>query len=385
MSGDTRTGSAEFDLLCLLVRPKPDLARALEVLRRGVDVADLLRTAAEHSVRPQLVRALAALSWQGVPATSRSSLADFQRLHLVRSLSAAQQLSRVAKALAARDIRFAAFKGATLAKALYGDLSAREYNDIDLIVPQAQFAEAEDVLASLGYRGAQGDRAFRRAFLAYLRQYTFAHSDLAVAIDLHWDFSGSHVPFPLTPDETWSELADVSIGYQRVPAVSGTNLALLLAGHGTKEAWRSLDWVCDFAMLLDRRPDLDWSVIHRRAQARGCGDSVLLACLMAQQLLDAPVPTALSRPVAERRRIHSIASALVADLRRGEPAPEKRENLSDLDLCDARRDRISAVLKLAFTRTVGDYEAMPLPPELWPVYHATRPFRLAAKAFAALR
>jgi Uncharacterised nucleotidyltransferase len=385
MSPNTGTAAIEFDLLCLMVRPQPDLERALEVLRQGIDVAGLLRTAAEHSVRPQLMRSLAALSWEGVPAASLSSVAAFQRFHLVCSLSAARQLSRMAGAFAARGIRFAAFKGATLAKSLYGDLSAREYNDIDLIVPQAQFGEAEDVLASLGYRGAQGDRAFRRAFLAYQRQYAFIHPDLAVAIDLHWDFSGSHVPFPLTSAEIWNELEDVPIGCQHVPAVSGTNLALLLAGHGTKEAWRSLGWVCDFAMLLDRRPDLDWSVIHRRAGARGCGDSVLLACAMSQRLLGVPVPPALSRPVAERCRIHSIATALVDDLRRNERAPEENENLSDIDLCDTRGDRIRAVLKLALTRTVGDYQAMPLPPELWRVYHATRPFRLAAQATAVLR
>jgi len=271
-----------------------------------------------------------------------------------------------------------------LAKLLYGDLSAREYTDIDLIVPKAQLGEAEDVLASLGYRGAQGDWRFRHAFLAYLRQYAFVHPDLPTAIDLHWDFTGRHVPFPLAPDETWNELEDVAIGRQRVPAVSGTNLALLLAGHGTKEAWRSLGWVCDFALLVDRRPDLDWSAIHRRAQARGCGHSVLLACAMSQRLLGVAVPAALARPVAESRRIDSIASVLVDQLRRRERTPENRENLSDLDLCDTRRDRIGAVLKLAFTRTVGDYRAMPLPPELWHVYHATRPFRLAAKAIAAL-
>ena len=385
MSPDRRTATAEFDLLCLIVRPQPDLERALEVLRRGIDVEALLRIADQHSVRPRLIRGLAALSWEGVPETCRSSLTAFRQFHLVRSLSAAQQLSRVASAFASRGVRFAAFKGATLAKLLYGDLSAREYTDIDLIVPKAQFGQAEDVLASLGYRGAQGDRAFRSTFLAYLRQYAFVHPDLAVAIDLHWDFSGSHVPFPLTSAEAWNELEDVSIGYNRVPAVSGTNLALLLAGHGTKEAWRSLDWVCDFAMLLDRRPDLDWALIHRRAQAQSCGDSVLLACTMSQRLLGVPAPPALSRPIAERRRIRMIATALIDKLRRSERSPEKAENLSDLDLCDTRRDRLSAVLKLAFTRTVGDYQAMPLPPELWRVYHATRPFRLAAKAMAALR
>jgi hypothetical protein len=97
------------------------------------------------------------------------------------------------------------------------------------------------------------------------------------------------------------------------------------------------------------------------------------------------MPRALSRPIAERSRIRAIAAALVDDLRRNERAPEKTANFSDFDLCDTRRDRISAVLRLAFTRTVGDYQAMPLPPELWRVYHATRPFRLAAKAMAALR
>jgi hypothetical protein len=327
---------------------------------------------------------LAALSWDGIPETARSTLAAFRQDHLVRSLSAAQQLARVAGALKADGIRFAAFKGAALAKQLYGELSAREYTDIDLIVPEAHLARAEDVLAALGYRG-EGDRAFRRAFLAYLRQYAFVHPELGVAIDLHWDFSGSHVPFPLAPGEIWDRLEDVPIGDQRVPAVSGANLALLLAGHGTKEGWRSLDWVCDFAMLVHRRADLDWAAIHRHAEARGCGDSVLLACSMAQRLLDVPVPSALASPAAESRRIQSIASGLVDALRRNALTPRKVENLSDLDLCDTRRDRIGAVLKLAFTRTVGDYQAMPLPPELWRVYHATRPFRLAAKAIAALR
>jgi hypothetical protein len=187
------------------------------------------------------------------------------------------------------------------------------------------------------------------------------------------------VPVPLAADESWEELEDVSTGSQLVPALSGTNLALLLAGHGTKEAWRSLDWVCDFAALIDRWPDLDWSVIHARARARACGDSVLLACAMANRLLDVPVPAALSRSVTECRRVGSIAAALVDQLRRSEGAPKTVANFSDLDLCDTKRDRYRAMLKLAFTPTVGDYQAMPLPLELWDIYRVTRPIRLLSR------
>src|SRR3954470_11221346 len=104
------TVRADFDLLCLMVRPKPDLPRALELLRRDSDVEALLRLAERHSIRPRLIVALAALTGEGLPEVSRSSLAAFRQIHLVRALSAAQQLSQVAMAFSERRICFAAFK-----------------------------------------------------------------------------------------------------------------------------------------------------------------------------------------------------------------------------------------------------------------------------------
>jgi len=46
-------------------------------------------------------------------------------------------------------------------------------------------------------------------------------------------------------------------------------------------------------------------------------------------------------------------------------------------LCDRPIDRVRGALKLAFTPTAGDYEAMRLPPAFWSAYYATRPCRLA--------
>lgn len=361
-----------------MVGPKPDLAGIRHRLRQGVDFGGLVQVASDHSVRPLLIRTLAALSWESVPAAVRSDLEAFQRIQGGFCLAAAHQLGRVVAALHDRGVRVAAFKGATLAIMLYGDLAAREYNDIDLIVPSADLARAEDVLVSLGYRGAQGDRRFRRAFLAYQRQYMFVHADQA-AVDLHWAFTGRHLPFPLAIDEIWDRLEDLPVGRQRVPAVSGDDLALLLAGHGTKESWQSLSWVCDFALLVDRWGHLDWAALHRRAGRHGCGDSILLACAMAERLLGVAAPAAL-QTLARRTRVRELAARLADDLQRGLPAPQGRGDLADLDLCDRRIDRIKAVLCLALTPTAGDHAAMPLPPPFWPVYRFTRPFRLAAKA-----
>mgnify|MGYP003337904873 CR=1 FL=1 len=155
---------------------------------------------------------------------------------------------------------------------------------------------------------------------------------------------------------------------------------LLLAGHGTKEQWRTLGWIEDFALLIERRSGLDWAAIHRRAEARGCGGSVVLGALLARDLLGADLPPALGSLAAADRRSARRATALISRLELGLPEPESLPNFSDLDLCDRQVDRVKAMLGLAFTPTAGDYSAMPLPPSLWGLYRLTRPFRLAAKA-----
>jgi hypothetical protein len=298
-------------------------------------------------------------------------------------LSLVRELRRLGAALTERGVPFATFKGPSLAARLYGDAAGREYSDIDLVVPRTHYERAEQALAALGYRGVQGDRAFRRAFLAHLRQYAFAHPDVDATVDLHWDFRGIHLPFPVSPGDIWGQLEPFAIGGTTVPTIGGQNLALLLAGHGTKEAWRSLDWICDVAMLVDRCPDLDWREIHRRASERRCGDAVLLACTLAEQLLGVPMPDALAKPLAANARVPRLAHTLIDDLRHGRPATQLREGITDLDLCETSGARMKAILTLALSCTAGDYAALPLPRPLWPLYHALRPFRLAAKALAS--
>ena len=383
---NVRTVSAEFDLLCLMVRLRPDLARVRERIAAGIDFEILFELAGAHSVRPMLLLAIAALSGQGMPGTTCASLRYFQRTHLARVLLLSEQVCRVARLFAAEGIPFAVFKGPVLAAHLYGELSHREYNDIDVIVPPGHMAKAETLLASLGYGNRQGDRAFRQAFLAYQRQYAFVSPEFDAAIDLHWHFAGLHLPFPVQPDEIWPSLVFVEVGSCMVPSLSDVDLALMLAGHGTKESWKSLGWICDFAMLIERKPDLDWSDVHRRARRHRCGDAILLGCAMAAGLLGTTVPPDVASAVASNVRVQRIAGSLIASMREGiTHFPDTKEKFIDLDLCERRSDRLKFLFHLAVTPTPGDYRALPLPRALWGAYYLTRPVRQALKATGLLR
>jgi hypothetical protein len=208
-----RQAPAEFEALCLVGQVKPDYGQIAAVLKGDIDWAVLLSLAAAHSVRLQLIHALRKLDWVGVPSKIKQSLSDFLLLHKARSLLVASELIRVNDELSQRAIRFATFKGPSLAAGLYGDLSLRECNDIDLIVEEQQVVRAEAVLGSLGYRSALGSSVFRSAFLSYQKQFLFVREgNSSTAIDLHWDFAGTTVPFPVTSAEIWNNLEQVDIG-----------------------------------------------------------------------------------------------------------------------------------------------------------------------------
>ena len=324
-----------------------------------------------------MIEFLSAVGWQHVPASVRAELEDFQRWHLLRTLEIARELASVTRTLQSHGIPFALFKGAALSIQLYGRLAAREYNDLDLIVPAADVARAEELLSARGYRPAFAEAPFRRFFQGHQGQTAFRREGGTVDLDLHWTFSGSFLPFPLRDDEIWDRLTSMPVAGVDVPALSPADTVLLLAGHGTKEGWRSLMWLRDFAFAVERWRDLDWAEIHRRASRNGCGDSVLLACALAEEVLDVSVPSALARTVAASDRVAALAASLGARLRDG--SLDKR-HLDDLALCDRRVDRWRAGLGFALAPTPGDFDALPLPRALWPAYYLLRPVRLMSKA-----
>ena len=79
-------------------------------------------------------------------------LEQFSKANLQHNLLFAAELLRLLAEFRNSGIPVAAFKGVVLAESLYGDLSLREFCDLDLIVHAEDMFKAEDILAACGYR-----------------------------------------------------------------------------------------------------------------------------------------------------------------------------------------------------------------------------------------
>ncbi len=369
----------EFQLLLHCAGSRPDGTHVRELIHKGVNWHILLKLAEQHGVRPILFQSLKLICWDAVPKDIQHRLDRFNKVNLQNNMLFTAALLRLINSFQKNSISVAAVKGPIMAEALYGDLSLREFYDVDVVVLEADIRKAEGILTAFGYEPDFPDRDFRSAFLSYQGQYSFRHRDTGISIDLHWQLSSKGVAFPLQSAEIWSRLEDLTIFDHKVPTLARHDLALYLAAHGTKEGWRRLIWVCDFAQLLHKSQNTAWPVVLDRANRSHSSRPLLLAIFLAATLLDAPAPKELLDKARNNRAVRLLAEEAQLRMLRTAPQGELREFLDGLNTHDRLRHRLWPIATLLTTRTVGDHQAMPLPKPLWGIYYLTRPFRLAGK------
>ena len=370
----------EFQLLLRCARSEPDSGSIKERVNKGVNWRRVLDLAEHHGVRPVLRRTLKAVCWDLVPREAQLEFERFYTSNAQRNLLFVGEILRLFVAFAHARIPTVTFKGVVLAESIYGDFSLREFSDLDIIVHDADASKAEDILTRDGYMPDFPDRDYRSAFLAYQGQYAFRNKQTGFSVDLHWRLSGKGEVFPLKEEEIWSRLQYAEICGRKIPTLANEDLSLFLAAHGTKEGWRLLKWVCDFAEILRKCRNIDWVTLLGRAQRAHCSRSLELAMLLASALLDAPVPQKLIAKARNSSAVRGLADEAQRRMLSTAPAAELTDFLNGLNTHDRLRDRLWPIATLLTTRTVGDYRAMALPKALWSLYYVTRPFRLAAKA-----
>jgi hypothetical protein len=321
--------------------------------------------------------------WDDVPEFVQRELTLFNRANRQKNLVFTAELLDLLAIFKHKAIPITVFKGPVLAQSVYGDLSLREFSDVDILVHEEDLCKAEDILIARGYQADFPDRNFRSAFLRYQGQYAFRNRESGISIDLHWRLSGKGTAFPVQSEKVWATLGEVSIAGRIVPTLAHDDLVLFLAGHGTKEGWRSLSWVCDFAELLRLDRQIDWIALFERAQQAHCSRPLLLALLLASNLLDAPAPLELLHKARNDSAVRALEATAMFRMLSSKRDGELTEFLNELDAYDKLSQRLCTVVTLLTTRTVGDYRSMPLPKYLWGIYYFTRPFRLAGK-FARL-
>ncbi|WP_187355499.1 nucleotidyltransferase domain-containing protein [Paenibacillus tengchongensis] len=266
----------------------------------GIDWEQMLRLSLHHRVYPYLYPKLSRMTDGAVPAGFTARLKNEYRRNTVSMLQLSGEMSSLADALAARNIRSIFLKGPVLALDLYGDLSLRTSRDLDFIVPMTQLSQAETLLAGLGYVEEEIFEALLGDWKWREHHKTYHHPDKNIKVELHWRLSPGPSREPGF-EALWSRSRVSPLG-ANVHYLGPEDLFMFLAAHGARHGWSRLRWLLDIRQLLLQ--PLDAPQLTGLLKRYGYTDAGGQALILAYGLLQAPEVPELSavssRPKARR-------------------------------------------------------------------------------------
>ncbi len=370
-----------MDFVRAALRRDADAVRVQHAAAARVgDWAAVARFAMAHDVGWWVARALPAAD---VPSDVRTVLADAVRSVAVAALSGARQLVALSQVLGDAHVPMVAYKGPALAADVHGDVGARRFTDLDLLIAEADRDRAVAALRAAGYVSAYGYSAREEHVYSRWEGVTQLVRGDHWPVELHWRCQAPRYGGPQDPATIVSRARPCALGGGTVLVPAPEDLAVLLALHGVKHAWTSLLWVVDFVATVTR-PSFEWDTFAQRADAWRVRRAAHYALLVARELLALEtVPSALQQAALADARAVRLAHAVCARLTQQPDAPDVgTESTPRYDLQWLARGWAQArYLVLAVTLpTPQERNVARLPDLLLPVAYPVRALRVIGRA-----
>ena len=260
-------------ICCARVKVQPEIANQIRDLASSpLDWDYLFSEAADNSLIPLLHMQLNAVAADKVPALQMGRLKTQTLANTARSLLLTAELIKVMVAFNAGGVGAIPYKGPVLASQAYGDIALRQFEDLDIIVRQADLRRANDVMTNLGYR-PKFPWLFSTDAPPSLVPGDYVYIDDAreIMVELHTERSMRHFPVPPDLGAFTQSLVPVSLSGHEIKTFRAEDALAILCVHGSKHFWERLSWIADISEMIRSHPQLDWNATFRRAEITSRG------------------------------------------------------------------------------------------------------------------
>jgi len=283
------------------------------------------------------------------------------------------------RAFEAAGIEAVPYKGPALAVYAYGKLALRRFVDLDILVRKADVLRAKELLSDRGFICETPWTETQQSILLRTQHnLSLSREEGRIFVELHWGVASSLFASSLQAEQLWERLQTARLNDVKVKSLSPEDLLLSLCVHGSKHFWERLAWICDVAELVKTRKDLDWTILFDRAVSSESDRMLMLGLLLANRLLEAPMPDHVKRKFQDDRSLITLAHEVVKRLfgAIGQVPVSIREGIRfNWALRASWRSRMR-YCRLLLQPTDADIGTIPLPRALSFAYYLMRPFGL---------
>ncbi len=200
------------------------------------------------------------------------------------------------------------YKGPALGAAVYGNISLREFSDLDILIAPEDAPDAAQLLIQQGFQPCRGAGKTVTAVQSdpNEKDLPFFHAERNVYLELHYKLARHYQGFPMDTRILFRRQQEAQLLHTPIPVLSPEDNLLVLCFNGAKDRWNRFSLICDVAAQLKAAPGLDWQYIWQQAVASRMTRRLLLGLSLAQTFLEAPLPPEISGKIHPNRRIHQL-------------------------------------------------------------------------------
>ena len=392
------TPESELILCCSRTHPGAKaIERVTALLERELDWENLIRLAFVHGVLPLVYSNIRKRWLEALPEIISHQLQKHFQANIQRNFFLTAELLKLLKAFEMHGLEAVPFKGPVLAASAYGDVTLRQFGDLDILVHRRDILEAGQLIVSQGYRpsltggDASDDHKPDPDDVAFVgpQYYTFNRLDGRSRVDLQWRISEQYFAFSLDEKPLWERLTAVSVAGRSVRTFAPMDMLLILCVHGSKHRWEKLKWVCDVAELVRaHKREIDWEKIQQQACKQGIQRMLRLGLFLAHELLEADLPDEILRQAFADATTKQLAQQIRKRL--FTPADRPLGKFKRVIFLIRTKDHwleggkfclryISQYCRAVVAPTPVERKSLPLPMSLSFIYVFFRPLRLTVK------
>lgn len=353
------------------------------LLAQPIDWGKFLHLAEHHRVFPLVYRTLSEISHPAVPVAALETLQKNTRHNTFKAVAQTAETVKIAKLFTEKGIKFLVLKGSPLALKLYGEISLRPAKDIDILVEPQDLRKAGAILEEAGYQhyraGLPTTPRQTKGYLEKAKHVCYFHPGHKVYVELHWKIHQVQLKF-----DALSELRTntIEIAGCPVPVLTNEEWLLFLMLHGCNHRWFRLRWLCDIERFI-KDPDLDWAKVILLARQAGLSTVLHQSVVLAEELLSLPVAKQFRPYVDKDKKAQKLAQMVIEQLCHntsgvtGAGTSYIRNFLITYNYHVKLRSGWQNKLAYTFSiyrPTSADFQLVPLPDGLYPLYYVLRPF-----------
>ena len=346
------------------------------------NIQHLLTLSSQHGILPLVYKTIKKQLKNQTIQHPTSNIQDWQAAYqqiAQRNMLMSAELIRIMKLLEENNIQALAFKGPTLAQMAYGDITLRQYGDLDILVDEKEAFKAAKLMTQNGHDAVLPLRIVSNKICLDTAKDFSLMSKGGVHTELHWRLFEKKFGISILSCTKDDKCQTVTINKHPLQTLQNEILLVYLCRHGAKHAFERIEWICDIDRIICNT-EINWNEAIAIAEESHSKRAFYLALSLSQTLFSTPLSEAIQSHI-NTKIIGTLQDLTLEGIvkqkeDRGDFKKNRETFFYQSRLFDKRSDMLRFYLSTFFKISTTDCQTFTLPAHLKFLYIVLRPIRL---------